>query len=172
MEDLVQDALVGYEKAYLEVLGAEERLAAARAVLRDFGENIVPEIMDATNTTKAKLPTLGYEVVIDNSVHTGVKVSDRPAAIEWLIENNMEDLVKLELRIQFGLRDKDNANAAFRASQANFTTAKSVEADRTIPGATLKKFVTDRLKKGEPLPEMFGTYVRRFANIIVPKDVS
>lgn len=162
-------ALTVYEEAYLATLNLREQLKVAEDSLRDMGENLVPEALDAAGLTKAKLPMLGYDVIIDNSVHTGVKVPDRAEAIEWLVANGHEDLVKLEVRVQFGLRDKDNANSAYRMIQAECNTAKSVEADRTIPGATLKKFVTDRLKKGEPLPEVFGTYIRRFANIVVPK---
>lgn len=165
------DAALGvYESAYFAFLNAEEAFTLAKANLRDIGENLVPEALDAAGIKQAHLPTLGYPVMVDSDAHYGIAVADRDAAIQWLVDNGHEELTKLEISVGFGLRKKDLANAAYKTIKETLSeTAEYVEAGRTIPGPTMKKFIIERLRRGEPLPEFFGVYVRRFANIIVPK---
>lgn len=190
------DTLAVYEGAYFEVLAAQEKLKAAEAHLRDLGENLVPEAMAIAGVKSATLPGSGFPVNLTDHIHAGITSKNRAEAVDWLSRNGYAALLKYEFTVKFGLKEDERALAFQRMVEkllpahnmrviadtdclrlaANVKALmdesfpeRKLEINLSIPGPTLKKFVTTNLRNGIPLPEMFGSYIVRFATVTPPK---
>ncbi len=146
----------------------EDKLKEVKNQLKQFQENLVPELMIELDlndlTTKG-----GIRVEMREEVRASFpKDQDRrDIAFSWLKQSGNEGLVKHEFKIRYG---RDSAQEVERLARLleehGISKTATVEQDQTIHHQTLVAFLKRELKEGHDVPlEAFGAFTQRFAKI-------
>lgn len=184
-----------FEESYYKIASLTEELEQEKRAFRVIADNDLPETMDSEDLKEA-ITESGLQVKLSEAVFVSVNEKNREEAIRWLNKNGYGKLLKYEYTIQFGMQEDKEAELFGKKIEELFpeqnirvvadTSCAKLEIDvkkmiaeefpdkrfelkRTIHGGTLKSFVKKKLKAGEPLPEMFGTYVPKSAQVTKAK---
>jgi len=154
------------KRAEAEVAKAEEALATAKAELSRISEREIPDLMDkaemAEYTTKD-----GIKIKIKEKVHGSIPKATEAQAFEWLKENEHDNLIKREFKIQFGKDDEKWADKFLKDLQKR-KRPLAFELKRTVHPSTLSSFVTGQLEAGVDFPmDTFGVFRKRSSVIEV-----
>lgn len=158
----------------------EEELAAleAQAVvkkqeLKKVAEEELPELLNLVGLPSITLAD-GSIIEIADNISASITDENRSAAHQWLRDNALGDLIKNVVSVTFGKgEDKDaellvhNIRVMADQGSINFGTLDQKEA---VHPSTLKSFVKERIKSGEPLPaDIFKLWIGQIAKIKKPK---
>jgi hypothetical protein len=136
----------------------ENELAGIGIMINDFATNILPEAMPPDYEAGFRVPWADGVITIDTSCHGSITKANREAAYRWLRDHGYDDLIKCRVSVDFGLRESLVA-AKWIAHVKKSLPEREVEVAETVPGSTLKKFVTLMLDEGEDWPaDLFGAY--------------
>jgi hypothetical protein len=159
----------------LEIIDLSSRLDVKKADLRNFYEVLIPDKMDEVGIDKIGVPARGNHPAFDIKIDTefGASISAawddarREAAFNWMIEHGHGDLIKTEVKVNFGKEDHDDALELCKIIDKKFDA--DVDMKETIHASTLKSWFKEAWQKKLKLPplDMIGAYVKRVAK---PKD--
>jgi len=148
------ELLVARRKAMAEV---EEELSILKADVLKIEREDMPNLMAEVGLQEIKL-TNGSVITIKEDVDARISDVNRPAAYDWLLRNGYGGIIKTVVSVQFGKGEHDNAEAATRTLQNEFSD-RPVALEETVHPMTLKAFVKERMTSGDPVPmDLFGVY--------------
>ena len=138
-----------------EVEALEAQVDMKKSELRRVAEKELPDLLNAVGQTKWELPD-GSVILLQDDIFASIGDENREAAHAWLRANNFEDLIKNVVSVTFGKgEDRDalllvhNINVMADNDVLHFGTLDQKE---VVHSATLKAFVKERVKSGQPLP--------------------
>lgn len=149
----------------------EEQLKECKRELKNYQENLVPELMSEIGLTEL-VTAGGLRVEMKEEVRAAFpKEGDerRPIAFAYLERTGNDGIVKNVVGVSLGRDSAAAAKAIAEAISSVVSALKisaSVEQTLSIHHQTLVKFLKDQLRDGAEVPmEAFGAFVQRFARI-------
>lgn len=151
-------AITGQIEELRRVEAEVEALEAKKKALEQQAEvlacDVIPELLRNAGLSSLKL-TDGTEYAIEPVLSVRPPEKNRAEVIAWVEANGGKNLVKTQVSVVFP-RDQRNAAEKFLAEKCEGMEAG---ADAWIESMTLRKFVSDRLKEGKPVPfDLCGVY--------------
>ena len=129
---------------------------------RQISESSLPEALQSANLSEIVLSD-GTKLSVSPFYKGHISEKNRPAALDWLMQNGHGGLIKNEISLKFG-RDEDERAQDTIASLQQRGLSPSVK--QGVHAQTLNAFVKERLTNGKDLPsEIFGIYVGSRAKI-------
>ena len=143
------------EEKKLELKELEEQF-------RQLSESSLPEALQSANLSEIVLSD-GTKLSVSPFYKGHISEKNRPAALDWLMQNGHGGLIKNEISLKFG-RDEDERAQDTIASLQQRGLSPSVK--QGVHAQTLNAFVKEQLTNGKDLPsEIFGIYVGSRAKI-------
>jgi hypothetical protein len=158
---------LAFEARDLRVQITDETIALAQKQekLNKIEREFIPDIMDSLAMSEFKL-TDGSVVSVKNEVQCSISEERKPAAFEWLTNNQFDGIIKTKVLAEFG---KNEIGAAKQALDVLIHAGYVARMDRNVHPMTLKSFVKEQLEKGTNIPiETFGIFEFRQAKIKLP----
>ena len=129
---------------------------------RQISESSLPEALQSANLSEIVLRD-GTKLSVSPFYKGHISEKNRPAALDWLMQNGHGGLIKNEISLKFG-RDEDERAQDTIASLQQRGLSPSVK--QGVHAQTLNAFVKEQLTNGKDLPsEIFGIYVGSRAKI-------
>ena len=129
---------------------------------RQISESSLPEALQSANLSEIVLSD-GTKLSVSPFYKGHISEKNRPAALDWLMQNGHGGLIKNEISLKFG-RDEDERAQDTIASLQQRGLSPSVK--QGVHAQTLNAFVKVQLTNGKDLPsEIFGIYVGSRAKI-------
>ena len=155
---------VSLEQAKVEL---ETKLDALGEELRRVREELLPEAMMQIGLDSFVLKS-GHAIRIDK-FYAGKIPDDRaPEAFDWLRKNDLESIIKREIKAIFGKNEDKKAEQVF---QALIDMGANPVDKAGVHPQTLKSFIRERMENGLELPqELFGVFVGNRAKVTPPKQ--
>lgn len=127
----------------------------------------IPDIMEELGLEDFKMVD-GSKITVKDDVKCSISEERKPAAFEWLRENEYDGIIKTNVAVAFGKGEAADAERAREVLiEAGFTDAEITD---SVHHSTLKSFVKERLEAGTNIPlETFGVFEFRIAKITPPK---
>lgn len=127
----------------------------------------IPDIFTELAIEEYKLKD-GSKMTVKDDIKCGISEERKPAAFQWLRENNFDGIIKTNVSVSFGKGEAEMAEKAKEALiEAGFTEAV---VDDSVHWQTLKSFVKEQLAEGTAIPlDTFGVFEFRVAKITQPK---
>lgn len=154
-----------------QIDGMETALKQMQLELATLNTKTIPEAMASAGVSEFKT-TAGVKVKLHQFLSGSLpKVpAARAAALEWIHEQNADDLIKWGITVTLDRGDTDGAERTKRAlRQANV----GFDEKQDIHAQTLCAFARERLRNGEPVPlELLGLYAGTVAKVELPKTAS
>lgn len=151
-------------QAEQRVEAAKEALAQAQEALRQVAEVAIPELMDEVGMEEFKTRS-GLRIKVDEKLRVSIRRDRVDDACEYMHEVGSGSLVKRFFTIKFG-RDEEKWARKFEADLRRRKRQLQVDRTKKVEPSTLKKWVNDRLKVGEDVPEELFSVHRQRVSII------
>lgn len=134
---------------------------------RQIEEFKLPLAMDEANVRKLTLKN-GGQLEVKNILKGSLNAENQERGFEWLRNNGHEDLIKREVKANFGRGEDDQANRLIALiKEAGF----DVNDKSSVHYQTLNAFIREQMEAGKSLPEdIFTIYKGRQATIKKPKQ--
>ena len=132
-----------------------EGLKDAKEHLRKIQEDLLPAAMQEFGLNEIKMES-GESIEIKSGITASIPKKFFASAIGWLKTNGCDDIVKNEVKMNFGRGEEQNAEAIVQ-----YLTAKKVSfaATKSVHASTLKAFCSEQLAKGVNIPhDIFGIF--------------
>jgi len=163
------DAMAKLAKLAQDQLDCEQRVESAKQYLkraedelRTVAEVSIPELMDEMGMTEFKTKT-GLKIIVSEKIRASITAAKRNQAFKWLRDNGHAALIKRVVKVQFGMGEDAQAEAAIKK-----LGDLPVEDDSSVHNQTLVKFVGEMLKDGRDVPEeLFNIHRQRFTKVKV-----
>ncbi len=158
------------QMAQLELaeLDLEEQLKQTKKDLKQYRDNLIPEIM-AEIGVPAITTAGGITIEVEDKLHASFPKDEGKQAIAfaWLKESGNDGMIKREITVRYG---RDSVKWAEELMQKmeewQIGEHATVDQEWNIHHQTLLAFLRNELKDGHPVPlEVFGAYVQRQAKI-------
>ena len=149
----LQELIQLYQRADARVTEAEEELKAAKERLNELKLDILPTALQEAGVESMSLDD-GFTVHIDEDVSVGITEKKRPAALQWLRDNNFGGIIKSVVSVDV----TDDAIAQEVATLLD-DAGYAPNAKQTVHAGTLKAFVKEQLAAGTDIPfPLFGIH--------------
>ena len=146
----------------------EEKLKLVGKELRQYRENLVPELMAELGMNLIRTKG-GIEVEMKEELRASFpKDSSRQTqAFGWLKETGNDGMIKREVSIQYGRDSVEWADQLIqKLEEWGVGEHGVVQQDWTVNHQTLLAFLRRELKDGKPVPmEVFSAFVQKYAKI-------
>lgn len=147
---------------------SEEYLSEIKKEYRELAEKTLPEAMNNLGINSLGLKD-GSSIGLQELVTCSINEENREAAHDWLRVNGYGDLIKNEVIVSFGKGEDAEAELLFH--QLKFDDGRLVNKQEKVHPSTLKAWVKERLKAGDPLPsETFKLFVGVAARVNKKKE--
>lgn len=139
-----------------EVATLEDKLDKVKKRLRTVRERDLPDLMAEIGLKQVVLHD-GSKVDIDESMFASISRKNKPAAIEWLIQNDHASLVKTNVVMTY---DKGQHEAAEQfASFLESNGFNEYKLDENVNTSSVKAAIKEMLAQGIDVPlELFGVH--------------
>lgn len=153
----------------VEVETLEAQLDAKKKELKDVAEYKLPELL-----LDAGLPSLtlsdGSTISVQDNIFASIGDDNRDAAHAWLRAAGHGDIIKNVVSVTFGKGEDDYAKLLIHnihvMADNNALKYGTLAQQEQVHNATLRAFVKERLKAGDPLPlETFKVFEGKIAKI-------
>lgn len=152
--------------AEAKVSDLEGDLKEANKKLRKVSEVDLPDAMAAANFSLFKTDD-GLLVEIDEKMSASISKKNKPAAIEWLMKNNLESLVKENVVVPFDKGESEKVKSFIEILEANGVSDFSVAP--TVNTSSVKSALKELIEDGVEVPtETFGIFFMNKAKITTP----
>lgn len=161
--ELSQLSLLAEEQAAAtaEVARLEALLETARANLRGYAEQKVPELMDQIGLSEFATAS-GLRIKIQETIRASIPKAAAFRAFAWLRENGHAAMIKRTLSVALGKGEEERAEKLHAMLDAEFEVS-DVE---NVHPSTLAAFVREKLQEGEEVPiDLFGVYRQRVSKL-------
>lgn len=135
------------------VNSAEYVLKQAKERFRYLQEETIPAAMQELGLESLTLTT-GEKLKVKQEVYASLTAANKPAAFQWLEEHDFGGLIKVEVSVQYGKGELEDAvELKEKLSQQGI----NAEMSQDVNAQTLKAFLREQIAKGAPIPlELFG----------------
>lgn len=138
----------------IDVEKAELALKEASEKLRQVQEVDLPNAMLQAGVTEIRLPD-GQRITLKEDVYASIPKDRMAEAFAWLKANNLADVIKNEVKVNFGKGEEESAAALIEELNAHGWT--SYDTKTTVHPSTLKSLIREQLAKGVNIPlDVFG----------------
>lgn len=165
MKQLVEmiDEVISLQTSLAEL---EEACDNIKKSITDLTDMRIPTYMDQIGVAETTL-TDGTKVITETQVYPSISKDDFPAAYAWFKKNKLDDMVKSEVKVNFGRGEQEKA----KVLSAFLKQHKIVDfAGKTyVHPQTLGAFVRERLREGAELPPSISINPVRKTVIKPPK---
>lgn len=132
---------------------AEQKLKDAKERFRYLQEETIPAAMQELGLESLTLNT-GEKLKVKQEVYASLTASNKPAAFQWLEENDFGGLIKVEVSVQYGKGEIETAVELCERLNGEGITA---EMSQDVNAQTLKAFLREQIAAGAAIPmELFG----------------
>lgn len=145
----VQQLCVLLKEKDEQIATSEEYLDALKKEYKEISEKILPEAFNNLGLKSLALVD-GTTINLQDTVAATINDENRTAAHGWLRENGFGDIIKNEIIVSFG-KDEDKYADAIYDRLLHEGGLQPIRQEKVHP-QTLKAFVKERLKSGEPFP--------------------
>lgn len=163
---LSQEAQSKISQLVNEVDELEHELAAAESMVETYRKRLnklkteeLPQAMGEAQVEQIK--TKQGLVLTRKYIVSGTWPSEPEEitkALDWLKENNAEDLVKCQVLVEFDRGHREEANSFFSVAASN-NAKKSAKLKETVHHQTLNAFFRECLKENKSVPlDLFNGY--------------
>lgn len=149
----------------------EAELHIAQDTLRMISEVQLPNAMMEAGITREDLAN-GASVALKASYHP--KQLSTPEGLEYLISQGAGSLIKHDIGMQFGREQEKLVHQILnRISKWKSSSNFKVTEKRAVNAQTLRGYVYEQIKAGNPVPfDLLGVHVRHFAEVVLPEKSS
>lgn len=134
---------------------------------RAIAEKKIPELMLNMGVAEVTLST-GHKLSINKVYSASIKPEKQQEVFDWLAANNHDDIIKNEVRLNFGKGEDEDAALLIAAL---IEQGYAVDNKRYVHAQTLKAFVKEQIESGvaEFPTEAFGVFILDRAKVKAPK---
>lgn len=151
--DDISEMATALVDAELMVEEAENLLKRAKERHRYLQEETIPAAMQELGLESLTLTT-GEKLKVKQEVYASLTAANKPAAFQWLEEHDFGGLIKVEVSVQYG---KGEIEDALKLQKDLIQEGIQAEISQDVNGQTLKAFLREQIAKGSNLPlELFG----------------
>lgn len=134
-----------------ELKACEEYAKRVSEALKQVQEVAIPNLMATIGLKEFKLKN-GMKVTIKEDVYASIRKDFTNQAVAWLDEHNLGDVVKDEVKVNFGRGEKELAKALMEfCEEQGFTADEKL----SVHPMTLKAMVKEQMAQGVEFPEEF-----------------
>lgn len=145
-----------------EVARIAAELEAATAAHKRTVEVDLPSAMEDAGMAEFTTGT-GLKICVKERIHAHIAKERYPQAVAWLDENGHSGLVKRTVIVAF---NRDQAEAARELVLRERGEGLDARQEYKVEPPTLKKFVREKLEKGEEVPvDLFGVHRFKVAEL-------
>jgi hypothetical protein len=147
----------------------EDNLETVKKTLNRLKTKDLPDLMAEVGVTEIAVKG-GIKVEIKDFVAGSLPKASgaRKAAIDWIAENDGEDLIRTVMRVEF---EKSEHNIAMDIAGQIREKGYEPVVESGVHPQTLLSFVREKLEDGDEVPlEKLGLYAGRTAKVKVPKE--
>lgn len=127
---------------------SEQKLLGLKVSHRELSEKRIPELMLALNL-KSLTHESGAEVKIEKYYSGSITEEKAAEAFLWLRDHELEDLIKRQISISFGMGENE---AADELSSELESKSLGFSDKATVHPSTLKSLIKERLEAGQDVP--------------------
>ena len=132
----------------------DELAAAKEAMLRTEREDL-PTLMLEIGITEITLDS-GEKVKIAEDCSTAITEATRDRALTWLLDNNFGGLIKTKVSLEFARGEREEAQKVVDSLKEQY---EGIQLDENVHPSTLRAFVKERLREGQPVPfDLFNVF--------------
>jgi ABC-type Fe3+-citrate transport system substrate-binding protein len=150
---------------------AEKTVANLKGQLKEVSESTIPGLMQELRLDEIKTSD-GFKVLIIKKMRASIPAKDmvkKSKALQWLIDNGFENLIKRSIDIEFSRNESDEAKAVLKELEAGHPTLNLVSKEGVHPN-TLSAFVNEQMELGKQIPkELFQAHEMKTTKIELPK---
>lgn len=117
--------------------------------IKRMNEEIIPNYMQELGLSEIKLSN-GAKVTVKQQIFASIKKENEGQAFQWLEDHGHGDLIKTELKVNFGKGELDKAHN-LRLVLRDMDIDAAVKP--TVHWQTLRAFAKEQMEKGVQLPE-------------------
>lgn len=133
---------------------------------RQITEEEMPALFDELGISSITLST-GETIGVEQTLHCGIPAHSHEQAMQWLRDNEHADLIKNELKLNFG-KSEDNYIGEFLELAEKLGLRYNKK--EAVHPSTLKAFLREQMRSGATIPQdLFGVYIRRVVNVKIEK---
>lgn len=161
MSEVARLAEETYE-AQKKVEKIQEELDAAKLVLRNYSEKLLPEKMEELGLNTYETTT-GIHVRVKEEIRGGLPSENRVKGHEWLEKNGYGGIIKSRVVVPFKRDELTKANEFVEKLQSENMIAGL---EREVHAQTLLAFIKEQLAQGNDIPlDIFKVYRQRVAKV-------
>ena len=140
--------LQGYEE---EIAELEEQIKKKREKADKISSEIIPNMLAEQGISSLKLAD-GSSVDVRKSYNCTIKKDEMESAYNWLRENQLGDIIKNEVSVQFGRGEDNKAEQLLNlAAQEGYEPSQKSK----VEPMTLKALYRERVEAGLDMPSQF-----------------
>lgn len=148
------------------VTAAEATLKEAKKKLRKVCEGDLPDAMAAAGMKLFTTET-GLAVELNEKMTASISAKNKQAAIQWLMEHDLESLVKENVVVPFDKGESEKVKQFVEMLEANGVSDFSVAP--TINTSSVKAALKELIEEGVDVPaDTFGLFFFKQAEIKAP----
>lgn len=156
-------------EAHLEA--CEAQLEEAKSNYNDIRLNELPDIMDQLGLVDTTTIS-GLRVSLKEEIRAGISKDNTEDAHQWLEDNGHGNLIKREIKIDFG-RDDEAWAKKFLADCKKRKRQLNLAVKRAVNTQSLGAFVRRQLEEGAldaDTQKLLGVFRQRFGSVKLPKE--
>ena len=139
-----------------EIAKKEEELKELKKLRRVLVEEKFP---DATQGIEGKFELPDGTLTIKNNMRTSISAENKPAVMQWLVENNYDAIIKCTANFSFGKGER-GIFTEFLEHTKKFPQTLNMATDEGVHYQTMQAWVKEYLAEGKVLPDTFGLYAQ------------
>lgn len=145
----------------------ERELKEEKEKLRKIEEEDIPNLFNEFGLSELKMigedGEIGDTISIKNIYRGHVSEKNKPEAFKWLRANNHDDLIKNEIKINFGKGDDEQAS---NLKNKLVSDGISFVDKETVHPQSLSAFIREQTEVGKALPhDLLGVHIVQKARI-------
>ena len=133
----------------------EDNIKSTKKEIERLSGDIIPTMMSEMGLAELKLHD-GSHLKVSTSYRATITEANKEAAVNWLRENGLGDIIKNEISVSFG-KNEDNKAADY----AELARGQGLQPTHKmkVESMTLKALVRERIEAGKEMPtEIFGIF--------------
>ena len=142
-----------------EIAALEEQLKNKKAEADDIGSRVIPELLAEQGLSEIKLAD-GSKVSVRKEFRATVPKDDikREAALQWLRDQGLGDIIKNNVTVSFGKGEDDKAEQLLNlAAENGFEPQQKSD----VAWNTLTALFQERVESGLDMPsDVFSTWIK------------
>lgn len=162
----IERLIKAYEKAKKEKEECEKKLETAKKLVDRFETQDIPSALQDMGISKFTTSE-GVEVKCETVIRASIPKTNTIPALNWLIANGHEGLIKQELKVNLPRNDFAKADELVGIIKEHHN---EVDRKMSVHPQTLSKFVRDEKEKGNSVPDdLFSVFEQPTTKINYPK---